>query len=427
MQRFEVIAVGNELLAGDTLDTNFRAIAQGVRELGAEIGRHLTVPDVEDEIVAALTESLERVELVALTGGLGPTADDLTRFAVARALARPLVRDEPTVAWLEERFRAHGVARMPKSNEVQALFPEGAAILHNVNGSAHGFRCDRGRQAIFVFPGPPRELEPMIESHLVPWLRERGGLPVVRVHRIRTQGIGESLLAERIAGLPRDVAGVELGFYPQDPGVDLKVTARGADPDIVEAALDAAVRQLTGALGDHVFGAGRVTLPEVLGGLLRRRGETLALAESCTGGGTGGLVTSAAGSSDYFDGGVVTYSYAAKEALLDVPAALLASEGAVSEPVARFMAERIRSLRGTTWGVALTGVAGPGGGTEAKPVGLVYIAVAGPDGVEVRATRHAGNRLTIQRRAAMTALDLLRRRILARDVAESGAGGEDER
>lgn len=257
----------------------------------------------------------------------------------------------------------------------------------------------------------------MIDRHLVPWLEARGGLPVVRVRRLRTQGIGESLLAERIAGLPRDVQDIEIGYYPQDPGVDLKLTARGVDAAEVEARLAEATRQMVEAIGEHLYGEGRITLPEVLGRLLRERGETLALAESCTGGLSAWLVTSAAGASDYFDSAVVTYSYPSKEAWLDVPHELLERTGAVSEPTARAMAEGVRARRGTTWGVSLTGVAGPAGGSEAKPVGLVYVAVAGPDGTEVRATRHTGERGTIQRRAAMTALDLLRRELLRRNAA----------
>lgn len=412
MSAFEIIAVGNELLSGDTLDTNFRALAQRLKELGVEVRRHVTVADRETEIVAALRDSFTRVDLVVVTGGLGPTSDDLTRFGVARALDVELLRDEPTILWLRERFKAYGVAEMPKTNEVQALFPAGAAILHNANGSAHGFRCDRAGQAVFVFPGPPKELVPMIDQHLVPWLEAGGNLPLVRVRRLRTQGIGESLLAERIAGLPVGVPDIEIGYYPQDPGVDLKLTARGTEVADVEGRLAEAARQMAEAIGEHLYGEGRVSLPEVLGGLLRARGETLALAESCTGGLSAWLVTSVAGASDYFDSAVVTYSYPSKEAWLDVPHALLEREGAVSEATARAMAEGARARRGTTWAVSLTGVAGPGGGTPTKPIGLVYVAVAGPDGTEVRATRHAGERGTIQRRAAMTALDLLRRRLL---------------
>lgn len=417
MSAFEIIAVGNELLSGDTLDTNFRALAQRLKELGVEVRRHVTVSDQETEIVAALRDSFTRVDLVVVTGGLGPTSDDLTRFGVARALDLELVRDEATIGWLRERFKAYGVADMPKTNEVQAHFPRGATILGNDNGSAHGFRCDLAGQSVFVFPGPPKELVPMIDRHLVPWLEARGGLPVVRVRRLRTQGIGESLLAERIAGLPRDVPDIEIGYYPQDPGVDLKLTARGVDGAEVEARLAEATRQMVEAIGEHLYGEGRITLPEVLGRLLRERGETLALAESCTGGLSAWLITSAAGASDYFDSAVVTYSYPSKEAWLDVPHELLERTGAVSEPTARAMAEGVRARRGTTWGVSLTGVAGPAGGSEAKPVGLVYVAVAGPDGTEVRATRHTGERGTIQRRAAMTALDLLRRELLRRNAA----------
>lgn len=441
MKPVEAIAVGNELLSGDILDTNFREIARRLKDAGVEVGRHVTVADDRLAIADQVRESLSRSDLVVVTGGLGPTPDDLTRFGVADALGVPLVKDVATVERLRERFRRYGVAEMPVTNEVQALFPEGARILPNPNGTAAGFSCAAGpagraagaaapgpappagaapddRPVVFVLPGPPREALPMLDLHLIPFLATRGGLPAIRVRRLRTQGIGESLLAGRIAGWPFGIGGVDLGYYPQDPGVDLKITARAPDEAAAEAALDAAARRLREILSEHVYGEGAVTLAGVVGGVLRSRRQTIAVAESCTGGLLGSLITSVPGSSDYFDGGVITYSDRAKEELLGISRALLDLKGAVSEEVAREMAEGVRRLRGTDLGIALTGVAGPSGGSPEKPVGLVFIALAAADGTEAWRTNQVGNRGAIQRRAAVTALDLLRRHLL-----RAGFGG----
>ncbi len=419
MTRVEILAVGNELLSGDILDTNFQSIARRLKEIGLNVSRHVTAPDDRAAIASALRECLARSGVVILTGGLGPTSDDLTRFGVADALGVPLVLDPVAVEAIRARFRTFGVGEMPPANEVQAMFPEGAVVLSNPNGTAPGFRCGFAdlksiTRTVFVLPGPPRELRPMIEEHLVPFLLGPD-LPVIRIRRLRTQGVGESMLAEKIADWPFGIDGVEIGYYPQDPGVDVKITATGADETEAGARLGRAVEEVRARLDLHIYAEGHVTLPEVLGGLLRARGKMLSLAESCTGGLAASLVTSVAGSSDYFDGGVITYSNAAKTALLGVPRELIAAKGAVSGDVAAAMADGLRILRGTGYAIAITGIAGPGGATEEKPVGLVYIAIAGPDGTEVRETRHGGDRTTVQRRSAVTALDLLRRRLLAGD------------
>jgi nicotinamide-nucleotide amidase len=409
----EAIAVGNEILSGDILDTNFQYMARELRDLGIDVARHLTVPDVKERIAAQVTESLGRADVVLVTGGLGPTADDTTRYGVADALGLELHKDPDTVEGIRERFRRFGIADMAVANEVQALFPEGSAILDNPNGTAAGFRTetDDGR-AVFVLPGPPRELRPMFGRHVAPWLEANRRLPVIAVRRLRTLGIGESMLAESVAAWPFGIQGVDLGYYPQDPGVDLKVTARGSDRAAVNAAADRAVGRLRDILGEHVYAAERISIGRVVGDLLLARKSTLSLAESCTGGLAGSLVTDTPGASAWFDASIVTYSYDAKEKLLGIPRALLESKGAVSEEVARAMAEAVRNLRGTDYGVGITGIAGPDGGSAEKPVGLVYIAVSDRNGTDSFRTSHAGERVTIQRRAAVTALDLLRRRLL---------------
>ncbi|HEX7879065.1 MAG TPA: CinA family nicotinamide mononucleotide deamidase-related protein, partial [Candidatus Eisenbacteria bacterium] len=394
----EILAIGNELLAGDILDTNFQALARALRDVGAEVTRHLTLPDERDVIAIQVREAAARAGAVIVTGGLGPTPDDLTRFGVADGVGAALIRDEGALETIRERFRKYGVGNMPVSNEVQAMFPEGATILDNPNGSAAGFRIDSpGGAIVFVLPGPPRELIPMIAVHLVPWFASRAGTAVIGTRRIRSIGIGESALAEKIADWPFGLTDIDLGYYPQDPGVDLKLTARGRTPEAVAATLDAAEKALFVHLGLYIYsveptGEARTPLAEVIGRRLLARGERLATAESCTGGLAAAMVTAIPGSSNWFDGGVVAYDNRVKIDTLRVSNDLITAHGAVSEEVARAMADGIRARFGTTWGIGITGLAGPTGGTDEKPVGLVWIAIAGPDGTTVQRTQHAGDR-----------------------------------
>lgn len=415
----EILAIGNELLAGDILDTNFQALARALRDVGAVVTRHLTLPDERGTIAAEVAEAVTRADAVIVTGGLGPTPDDLTRFGVAEGLGLSLVRDEAALDVIRERFRRFGVGTMPASNEVQADFPEGALVLDNPNGSAAGFRSDghgpRGA-SVFVLPGPPKELVPMIDVHLVPWLMGRGRSVRIGTRRVRTIGIGESALAERIRDWPFGLVDIDIGYYPQDPGVDLKLTAQGVSGEVIDAALDAAVNRLFGHLGPYIYsveerGEGRTPLAQVVGARLHARGERLVVAESCTGGLLAAMITAIPGSSRWFDGGVVAYDNRIKSEWLDVPESMIIAHGAVSEEVARAMADGARARTGVAWSLGVTGIAGPDGATADKPIGLVWLAVAGPDGTTAHRTQHGGDRTTVQKRAAATALDYLRRRL----------------
>lgn len=415
----EILAIGNELLAGDILDTNFQALARALRDVGAHVTRHLTLPDERATIAAAVAEVCTRTDAVIVTGGLGPTPDDVTRFGVADGMGVSLVHDEAALEVIRGRFRKFGVGTMPEINAVQALFPAGAVILDNPNGSAAGFRCDGSdarRATIFVLPGPPRELVPMIEAQLIPWFAARVGTSIIGTRRVRTIGIGESALAEKIAGWPFDLTDIDLGYYPQDPGVDLKLTAHGKTAEVVDATLNAAINVLFGHLSPYIYsveerGEARTPLAQVVGGRLLTLGQRLAVGESCTGGLLAATITAIPGSSNWFHGGVIAYDNRIKTEALDVPAPLIDAHGAVSEEVARAMANGVRTRFGVDWAIGVTGIAGPTGGTADKPVGLVWIAVAGPDGTTAHRTQHGGDRTTVQKRAAATALDWLRRRI----------------
>jgi nicotinamide-nucleotide amidase len=410
----EVVAIGTELLLGETMDGNGawlgrRLAAEGIRVVGRSV-----VPDDEAAIGDAVAVALARTGTVLCSGGLGPTRDDRTRAAVAGLFRRRLVVDD---AWLEvvrERFARRGLVMAP-SNRAQAEIPEGAVLWPNARGTAPGIRVEDARGAVVLLPGVPHELRALVEDHVVPWLRERFPLrpgPVAsRV--VRTTGIAESALGERLDDLLPQLAPLTVAFLPSLDGTDLRITSWGSlSSREAEAALDAAEARLRERLGILVYATGDTGLAAVVGATLAARGMTLGLAESCTGGLISARLTHAPGASTWFLAGYVTYSNDAKQRDVGVPADLLSAHGAVSAEVASAMAEGARRATGADCGLAVTGVAGPAGGTEAKPVGTVYIAAAVGSEVAVRLLRLGGDRFEIRHRSAQAALDLLRRRLL---------------
>src|SRR6185312_6072607 len=314
-----------------------------------------------------------RVDLILVTGGLGPTADDVTREAVAAALGRPLHQDDEVLASLEQRFAALGW-RMPDVNRRQAQVVEGAEVLTNPRGSAPGLRLESGGTTLFLFPGVPNEMEGLMASELEPWLAARSGGVARETAVLKIAGLPESVVEERIAPAYEEFSREAITILASVGEIRLQATAEGPEPER-RARLTAMVARLGELAGDAVYTTREAdTLESVVGDLLRAAGTTLTAAESCTGGLLSQRVTSVAGSSDYFLGGAVTYSNELKTKLVGVPAEMIAEHGAVSEPVARAMAEGVRTHLGSDWGVGITGVAGPGGGTPEKPVGTVHIA-----------------------------------------------------
>lgn len=409
-----ILAVGSELLGTDRLDTNSLRLTALLSRYGVELRRKAVIGDSEEEIAVELRSVLGRVDLVLITGGLGPTADDVTREAVASALGRPLHQDDEVLASLEQRFAALGW-RMPDVNRRQAQVVEGAEVLTNPQGSAPGLRLESGGCTLFLFPGVPTELEGLMASELEPWLAARSGGVARETAVLKIAGLPESVVEERIAPAYEEFGREAITILASVGEIRLQATAEGPEPER-RARLQAMVARLAALAGDAVYTTREAdTLESVVGDLLRAAGTTLTAAESCTGGLLSQRVTSVAGSSDYFLGGAVTYSNELKTKLVGVPAAMIAEHGAVSEPVARAMAEGVRTHLGSDWGVGITGVAGPGGGTPEKPVGTVYIAVAGPrDGeVEHRRLRLPGDRERIRMFSAQIALEMLRRRLLS--------------
>lgn len=408
-----ILAVGSELLGTDRLDTNSLRLTATLERYGVELVRKAVAGDSVEEIGAELRSSLARVDLVLVTGGLGPTADDITREAVAAVLGRAIDLDEEVLAGLQRRFQSFGM-RMPEVNRRQAMVIEGAELIPNERGTAPGMRLEKDGRTVFLFPGVPPELEGMIASHLMPWLAERSGGVARETAVLKIAGLPESVVEERIAPAYEEFGRESITILAHAGEIRLQVTAAGGDSERRER-LEVMMARLRELAGDAVFSTREEdTLEGVVGDLLRAAGSTLTAAESCTGGLLSERITAVPGSSDYFLGGAITYSNQLKTQMVGVPAAMIAEHGAVSEPVARAMAEGVRRALGSDYGVSITGVAGPGGGSEAKPVGTVHIAVAGPrEGqVEHRHIRFPGDRERIRRFSSQIALEMLRRRLL---------------
>lgn len=409
--KIELVTIGDELLLGFTVDTNAAFAARHLAEIGVEIVRRTTVGDEAESIAAAVREALERTGAVVTTGGLGPTSDDLTKPSIAAIFGRGMRFDDEHWAWMEARWRTRFKREIPAANRQQAMVPEGARKLRNNHGSAPGIwlEDDRGRW-VAMLPGVPREMRGMLADTLIPLLRERGaGGRVVRSLTLRTTGLPESLIAQRVEAIPGGVPDVSLAYLPNVDGVDLRLTVRDASAEEADRRLAAGAGRLRAEFGDDVYGEGEADLAAVVLDLCRARGLSLAVAESCTGGMVGERITRIPGSSDVFLGGVICYANETKTALLGVPAALLRAHGAVSEEVARAMATGTRERTGAEIGLSVTGIAGPDGGTPDKPVGTVWIAVDFAGELRAALIHSWGDRQEVRQRAAQAVLALARK------------------
>lgn len=406
----EIVAIGDELLLGQTIDTNSAWLARELAQHGIRVLRGTTTGDDEAAIRAAVGGALERTGAVICTGGLGPTRDDITRPVVASIFDRELRVDAALLAALEARFRRIG-REMSPLNRCQAEVPDGATVLPNANGTAPGLiLTDEMDRFAVLLPGVPREMRGLFEEHLLPWLLNRWPSRAGPVcHRVlRTTGIAESKLAELLEPALADLDGVTVAYLPSPSGVDVRLTSWGerarADAERVFDRIEQGVRALAGR---WIYARGVVDLADAVADALRRRSWTIALAESCTGGLIAKRLTDRPGSSEYVLGGIVAYANEVKIDALGVPAELLAAHGAVSEPVAAAMAQGARERLRADCAVAVTGIAGPGGGTEAKPVGTVCIAARTPERERVATVRSLGDRGEVRERAAQAALALL--------------------
>ena len=407
----ELVTIGTELLLGFTIDTNSAFAGRTLADLGVRVVRRTSVPDAPDAIRAAVTEALARTGAVITTGGLGPTRDDITKKVVADIFGAPLEFQEPLWEALVERYRRFG--RVPvESNRSQAEVPLGATVMPNRWGSAPGIWLEGKPGLVILLPGVPLEMRNLLTTEVVPRLAARGGTSVIRSRVLRTTAIGESVLAERLGEIERDIAPLTLAYLPDQVGVDLRITAWDLTTDAADARLASAAELIRARAGGHVFGEGDDDLAAVLLEALGRSEVRLAVAESCTGGLLGARITAVPGSSASFLGGVIAYDNQVKIDALGVPADLIETHGAVSAEVALAMARGVRARVGAEAAIAITGIAGPGGGTEEKPVGTVWFGISERNHEET--VRHIimGERDEVRARAAQWGMYLLWRRLL---------------
>jgi len=411
----EIITIGDELLLGYTVDTNAAHLARELASMGVSIVRRATVGDDANDIASAVREALDRTGAVITTGGLGPTSDDRTRPAIAELFGRDLVPDEERWEALRALWKERGRGEIPETNRTQIMIPRGATVLTNRHGTAPGIwlEDERGRWCAML-PGVPREMRGMLADELFPRLTARldgQQRVVVRSRTLRTTGVAESKLAELLGPLADGIDGLSLAYLPGQEGVDLRLTARDLAPDAADAALTEGIAALREIAARYAYAENQTDLASVVLNECDARGLTIAVAESCTGGLLGARLTAISGSSSVVIGGVIAYSNGVKKGLLGVTTESLERHGAVSEEVASEMATGVRRRLGVDIGVSITGVAGPGGGTPDKPVGLVWMAVDVRGDVRTHGSRFIGDRAEIRFRATQAALDLVRRMV----------------
>ncbi|MBN2000879.1 competence/damage-inducible protein A [candidate division KSB1 bacterium] len=406
----EIISVGNELLTGQTVNTNASWIGEQLIQYGIQARWVTTVGDVADHLFHALQIALGRTQVCIVTGGLGPTHDDITKNVVSDFFGAKLALNDDILTKIKQRFEKRGIS-MAKVNEGQALVPEGATVLENDLGTAPGLLIQKNGKHIYVLPGVPHEMKAMMSRFVLPELQKKYDTGTFRIKNIKTTGIAESTLFEKISQRAAIQQLTTIAFLPGLGGVNIRLSAYGQNSDDAQEKLERAVALLRPDIEEFIYSDEKKSLENVVADMLTEKKLTLAVAESCTGGLLCHKLTNIPGSSDFFERGIISYSNESKQNLLGVPKELLIEHGAVSEQVARVMAKGVREIAGTDFGLATTGIAGPGGGTEKKPVGLVFVGYA--DDREDFAIKYnfANDRIGNKERFAQAALDLLRKKL----------------
>jgi nicotinamide-nucleotide amidase len=407
----EIIAIGSELLTPEKTDTNSLWLTRELNDIGVEVMLKTIVGDDGARLEEAVRDALRRSNIVITTGGLGPTEDDITREFTAKAVGRQLVYHDEIEASLRERFRNWG-REMPEINKRQAYVIDGATILPNPNGSAVGMMVEADGKILAILPGPPRENQPMFTDHVWPSIKRIAGDVFVSRRILRVSGLGESAVDEIAAPIYKGYERVQTSILFNKSEVEIHLAAKSDDAAKAKATTDALADELAGALGKAVFSANGETMEEVVGNLLKERAQTLAVAESCTGGLVARRLTEVPGSSTFFMEGAITYSNEAKMRTLGVSAEILAKYGAVSAECAEAMASGMRDYAGTDHAISITGIAGPDGGSPEKPVGTVFLGYASKDRTRSVMIALPGDRYLIRWRASSAGLDLLRRQLM---------------
>ncbi len=407
MKTAGIITIGNELLYGSVVDTNASYIGQRVTEIGLEPVCIITVGDKASQITQALEIACKKVDVLFITGGLGPTHDDITKRIIAESIGQDLVFNSEILKNIEMVFTQRKIT-MPKSNRIQAYFPRKAKIIANSIGTAPGFQVQYLNTEIFVMPGVPCEMEQMLDEQVLPWLTTLSQGKTILHRWIKTTGIGESSLSLLLENVIKKANNIKIASLPQETGVNLRLTAEGKDKEEAGQHIQAVEDVIVNKASQYIYGMDDDLLEEVVGRLLSKTKATVAVAESCTGGQVASLITNAPGSSAYFIEGVITYSNFSKIARLDVAEATIRCHGAVSAQTAAEMAQGVRQISGATYGLSTTGIAGPSGGTKAKPIGLVYLGLADSNGVKTEKLMLGMERKANKTQAALASLNLLR-------------------
>ncbi len=407
----EILTIGDELLIGQIINTNQAYIAEQLNLISIRVKRMTTVGDDMQEVLEAFASAWERHDVVIVTGGLGPTHDDITKKAVCAFFESDLVSNAGVRAHIEEFMKRRNTTWSAAAEE-QTMFPRKADVVWNPLGTAAGILFRDAKKRFIVLPGVPYEMKEMMDRSVIPMLAPLVEGVVIRHRTLRTTGIAESALAQQLGNIEEMLQGAKLAFLPSPAGVRLRISVFDSDPGVADRRIREVEEWIRGKGGRHIYGVDTEELEEVVGRLLQEHGKRIAVAESCTGGMVLQRLTSVSGSSAYVDRGAVTYSNESKKEMLGVPPALIAAHGAVSREVAEAMAAGVRTMAGVDIGLSVTGIAGPTGGTAAKPVGLVWIGYADAGSVLAVKFQFGGNRGIVRERAAAAALELVRRKLL---------------
>ena len=406
----ELISIGTEILLGDIVNTNAQFLAKELATLGIDVYHQCVIGDNEERVLRAFKEAFDRCDIIITTGGLGPTQDDLTKELGAKYFNKKMILHEPSLEWIKKYLDIKDEEAL-EANKKQAYFPEGATILPNEKGTAPGAIISENNKTLIILPGPPKEMKSMFNNHVVKYLSDITG-EVIKSKTLRIFGIGESLMAKKINDIIQNSTNPTVAPYAKDYEVTLRVTAKEKNEEKCEALINPKCEEIKSILGEYIYGEGETSLDTVVAELLYKKKLSISTAESCTGGMVAATLISYPGISDVFKEGAVTYSNEAKMKRLGVKEETLNNFGAVSEETAREMAEGISREAKTDIGISTTGIAGPGGGTEEKPVGLVYIGVCIKGNVIVEKFNFTGDREAVRKKATMNALNILRKELI---------------
>ncbi len=408
----QIITIGDELLIGQTIDTNSAFIGSELSSIGFDITRKISIHDRRDDILQTFSGVTGKTELVMVTGGLGPTSDDITKQTICEFFDTRLVLNKSALTMIEEMMRRRGV-QMNENNRMQAMVPESCRVIQNERGTAPGMLFEKDKTMFIFMPGVPFEMKYMMTEHILPILKERFTSQVIIHKNIMTYGAPEARLAEMLSGFEKELPGeISLAYLPSSGVIKLRLTAKGTDRDLLTGIIVEQVKKLYRTIPELIYGEDEKSLEKVIGELLKERKQTVSTAESCTGGKIAEMITSIAGSSAYYKGSVIAYDNSLKKHLLGVPDDLIKKYGAVSRQVVEQMALGARKLMGTDFSVATSGIAGPDGGTDSKPVGMVWIAVSSDKGTIAEKYIYGSERIQNILRFSNAALNLLRLQII---------------